>query len=91
MPPAHSSLVALEIGSLDRHYHALWFLFLYFENCTNFMKKKNPQMCFKKKLLGIKLMKSFLVWYRAVSVSLVKLLFSFQHQLNYEYSQIQPL
>lgn len=48
-------------------------------------------MCFKKKLLGIKLMKSFLVWYRAVSVSLFKLLFSFQHQLNYEYSQIQPL
>lgn len=44
-------------------------------------------MCLKKNLLGIKLMKSFLVWYRAVSGSLVKLLFSFQHQLNYEYSQ----
>lgn len=49
MPPAHSSLVALEIGSLDRHYHALWFLFLYFENCTNFMKKQ-PSNVFQEKI-----------------------------------------
>lgn len=48
MAPAHSSLVALEIGSPDRHYHALWFLLLYFENCTNFMKKK-PSNVFKEK------------------------------------------
>lgn len=90
-PPARCTLVALEMGSLNRHYHALWFLFLYFENCTNFMKKKNPQMCLKKKLLGIKLTKCSLVWYKAVSVSLVKPLFSYQHWLNYDYSQMQPL
>ena len=48
-PPARCTLVALEMGSLNRHYHALWFLFLYFENCTNFMKKK-PSNVFKEKI-----------------------------------------